>query len=389
MARTLTPATLRQSVSLLATGRDSTTSSTATTRPTTCWRPHGRATTHAWSRPGASARRHCCDVSSARPRLTDGSAVYVDFFGVLSLQEVAERIERAYTRSLTGGAARWFDGLRRTLRPTITAGAGGVSATAHLAPVTSSLAERLDLPLKMYEKFGKRVMMVFDEFQEVIAADSNADAVLRASIQHHGDAASYIFAGSHVGMMTSLFADRRRAFYAQAQPVPLPPLPASACVEFVSSRFEGTGKDVGTALGPMLDATLGHPQRTVLLAHAVWSETPDGGTADEATTAAAHRTTDGLSLAMSFGSCGPICQLDNARCSPRWHTKKSRTGVVEQGREVVLCARRWLGSSTVGTSRPRTRCRRVTAWSIRRWRRGSGRTGPNETSECDVDCSLC
>jgi len=214
--------------------------------------------------------------------------VYVDFFGVLSLPEVAERIERAYARSLTGGAARWFDGMRRTLRPTVTAGAGGVSATAHLEPATTSLAERLDLPLKMYEKFGKRVIVVFDEFQEILAADTNADAVLRASIQHHGEAASYIFAGSHVGMMTQLFADRRRAFYAQAQPVPLPPLPAPACAEFVASRFEATGKDVGTSLGPQLDATLGHPQRTVLLAHAVWRETPEGGRADEATTAAAH-----------------------------------------------------------------------------------------------------
>lgn len=211
------------------------------------------------------------------------TGVYVDFFGVLSLAEVADRIERAYTRSLTGSAARWFDGIRRTLRPTVRAGAGPVSASAQLEPVSTSLAERLDLPLRIHEKWGTRVLVVFDEFQEVVAADGKADAVLRASIQHHSGAASYIFAGSQVGMMTSLFSDRRRAFYAQAQPVVLPPLPPQACASFVTTRFEETGKEIGEALGPLLDLTQGHPQRTVLVAHAVWSLVGQGATADAAT----------------------------------------------------------------------------------------------------------
>lgn len=214
--------------------------------------------------------------------------VYVDFFGVLTLSEVAERIERAYSASLTGRTARWFDGLRRSLRPTVSAGAGPVAATAHLDPVSSSLAERLDLPLRVHEKFGTRVLVVFDEFQEIMAADTKADAVLRASIQHHGEAASYIFAGSHVGMMTALFADRQRAFFAQTKPIPLPPLPAAECADFVAERFFSTGKDVGSALGPLLDATEGHPQRTVLLAHGVWEVTDAQEPADGSTLAHAH-----------------------------------------------------------------------------------------------------
>lgn len=215
------------------------------------------------------------------------TGVYVDFFGVLTLAEVAERIERAYSSSLQGAAARWFDGVRRTLRPTIKAGAGPVSASAHLEPTTSSLAERLDLPLRVHQKFGTRVLVVFDEFQEIVAAEGKADAILRAAIQHHGEAASYVFAGSNVGMMTALFADRRRAFYAQAQPVVLPPLPASACADFINRRFDETGKGVGEALGPLLDLTGGHPQRTVLAAHALWAEVDPGATADAATFATA------------------------------------------------------------------------------------------------------
>jgi hypothetical protein len=216
------------------------------------------------------------------------TGVYVDFFGALSLPEVAERIERAYAGSLTGRAARWFDGVRRTLRPQLTAGAGPVSVKARLEPVTDTLADRLDLPLRVYEKFGTRVLVVFDEFQEIMAADTKSDAVLRAAIQHHGEAASYIFAGSHVGMMTALFTDRSRAFYAQAKPVPLPPLPPTACADFITNRFAATAKDIGGALGPLLDATEGHPQRTVLLAHAVWDRVEHGGVADAETFATAH-----------------------------------------------------------------------------------------------------
>jgi hypothetical protein len=224
------------------------------------------------------------------------TGVYVDFFGVLTLGDVADRVERAYLASLTGTLARWFDGVRRTLRPTVSASAGGVRATAHLEPVRAALAERLDLPLRLYERTGRRALVVFDEFQEVLTADAKADAVLRASLQHHGDAASYVFAGSHVGMMNALFGDRRRAFYAQARPVVLPPLAARDCADFVAARFDRTGKDVGRALGPLLDLTAGHPQRTILMAHAVWELTPVGGTADEATlTAARDRVLDDLS----------------------------------------------------------------------------------------------
>ena len=206
---------------------------------------------------------------------------------MLTLADVADRIERAYTESLTGRAARWFDGVRAGLKPTVSAHAGPVRASAQLAPIRHSLAERLDLPVRVHEKLGTRVLVVFDEFQEVLVADRSADAVIRASIQHHGEAASYVFAGSHVGMMTALFGDRRRAFYAQARPIPLPPLAPEDCADFIQARFADTGKDVGTALPPLLALAAGHPQRTILMAHAVWEQT-GSEPADEATFAVAR-----------------------------------------------------------------------------------------------------
>jgi hypothetical protein len=138
------------------------------------------------------------------------------------------------------------------------------------------LLERLALPVRLHERDGTRTLVVFDEFQDILATKEQADAVIRSEIQHHGDAASYVFAGSHVGMMRELFSDRRRAFYGQAAPVDLPPLSPTDVAEFVSDHFQRSGRRIGSALNPLLDVAQGHPQRTMLLAHVLWELTEEG-----------------------------------------------------------------------------------------------------------------
>jgi hypothetical protein len=219
------------------------------------------------------------------------ATVYVDFFGVLTLADVAQRIERAYAEQLDGRLATWFSGMRRMLRPTFRAGGGPLPAGVEVAldpQAEPPLLDRLALPRRLHERQGIRTLVVFDEFQDVLMAHDRADAVIRSEIQHHGDAASYVFAGSHVGMMRELFADRRRAFYGQAAPVELAPLPADAVADYLTDRFARSERDPGIALAPLLELAQGHPQRTMLLAHALWEQTPARGTADEESWQAAY-----------------------------------------------------------------------------------------------------
>jgi hypothetical protein len=166
-------------------------------------------------------------------------------------------------------------------------------------PAAASLLERLALPRLISERVEARVLVVFDEFQAVLTAQDNVDAIIRSEIQHHADAASYVFAGSHVGMMQQLFTDQRRAFYAQARPLSLPPLPPVPTADYVSERFEATGRSVGRALGPLLDTAAGHPQRTMLLAHHLWERTDPGCSADEDTFARSLASTQ-VELAEEF-----------------------------------------------------------------------------------------
>jgi hypothetical protein len=242
------------------------------------------------------APRRYGKTSLLRRVLADGDragwlGVYVDFFGVVSLADVGERIERAYTHVFQGKMARWWEGFRRGLRPNVRVGVPGATVGADLGTAgnaAASLLDRLALPRAVSQRAGARVLVVFDEFQAVLTAHDNVDATIRSEIQHHADAASYIFAGSQVGMMQQLFTDRRRAFYTQARPIILPPLPPGPTAEYVGQRFEATGRHIGAALGLLLDGAAGHPQRTILLAHHIWERTPAGDTADEATFAEAQ-----------------------------------------------------------------------------------------------------
>jgi hypothetical protein len=210
-------------------------------------------------------------------------AINVNFFGVLTLEDIAERIERAYSEQLDGALKRWFVGVLRTLRPTLSTGVGMARVGVSPQAPTASLLDRLSLPRKILEKHGVRSVIAFDEFQDVLRASSNADAVIRSEIEKHAGVAGYVFAGSHVGMMRELFGDRRRAFYAQAADIELEPLSPDDLADHISARFQAAGRDAGDALGPLLDLAEGHPQRALMLAHKLYANTPRGSAADSET----------------------------------------------------------------------------------------------------------
>jgi len=209
--------------------------------------------------------------------------VYVNFYGILSLEDAAARLERGY-ESLRGPLANWLTGALRTLRPTVAVPGTGVSISPELdTEVARRLLALLDLPRRVFQRGGERVIVVFDEFQEVLEPRLPLDGLIRSVIEQHTTEASYVFAGSHPGLMAQLFGDRERPFYGQARPVGLDPLPDEDLAEFLGNRFERTDRSIGHALGPLLDVVAGHPQRAMLLAHHLWERTERGGHADETT----------------------------------------------------------------------------------------------------------
>jgi uncharacterized protein len=221
------------------------------------------------------------------------ATVYVDLFGVVSLSDVALKIESAYYAALKGPVANWFRGLRRRWRPTLHAGTavGGASFEAVAeSDAQVALNDLLDLPVGLFERTGRRTLVVFDEFQDALSGGDNVDSLIRSKIQHHREEASYVFAGSHPGLMAELFGSKKRPLFEQARPVVLGPLPDEPLAEYIGREFASTDREVAGALDSLLTLARGHPQRAMLLAHHLWNATPQGGTADDERWNQAFRT---------------------------------------------------------------------------------------------------
>ena len=209
----------------------------------------------------------------------------VDLEGVLSLSSVVVRMERAYDRALKGAVRRTVDALFRSWQVGLSLGAGGFTASLQSNPkldVESVLLRLLDLPAKLYERSKVRSLIAFDEFQDLLRVDG-ADGIVRSVIQHQTRFASYAFSGSAPTLMERLFEDPSRPLLEHAVPVELGPLPLEPTAAYVERRFGETGRDVGTALDPLLAFARGHPQRTMLVAHHLWELVPPRAAADEAT----------------------------------------------------------------------------------------------------------
>ena len=208
--------------------------------------------------------------------------VLVDLYGVLSFADVTIRIERAYAQ-LRGGIRRTIESILRTTGLGLSLGAPGISVKLQLDPRTDplpALHALLDLPERVAERSGTRVLVALDEFQD-IAKVQDFDKLLRSHIQHQGEAASYIFCGSEPGMMRELFDVKGRPLYGQAQPLRLGRLPDAEVAAYVEERFARTKRSAAPVLDALLATARGHPQRAMLLAHRLWDEVAPGKAADE------------------------------------------------------------------------------------------------------------
>lgn len=212
------------------------------------------------------------DAHALAMREAGHRAVRVDFSRVATLGDVAARIARAYSelptdprRSVRRWAARLEVGAS-------VAGIGiGVAPPPPRPPAAdearAALLELLDVPRALHDADGELTVVCFDEFQDVLIADDAVDGLIRSVIQHHGEAAAYVFAGSQPSLMHALFSEHERPFYGQARPLELPPLPIAEAARDIEDLLIADGLDPGGTIDELLAYTGGHPQRTILLAH--------------------------------------------------------------------------------------------------------------------------
>lgn len=139
------------------------------------------------------------------------------------------------------------------------------------------LIEVLAAPQLLAQRTGKRVVMVFDEFQQVAEYDNDLpERQLRSCIQHHRDVA-YLFLGSRKHLLQSMFLDQSRPLYRSAMHYPIGPIETKHWQPFISKRFDQAGKAFHKPLIRQLcERTQGHPFYTQHLCHVLWSMTDPG-----------------------------------------------------------------------------------------------------------------
>lgn len=216
---------------------------------------------------------------------SDLAVILVDFLGVQTIEDMANRVGQAFQAIPD---SKFASALRRKVgrHPELSAqlGIGPASMRIRRPQIEAPrlLEELLRLPYEVARDVKTKGLVVMDEFQAV-ADVPNAEALVRATIQHQRDHLSYLFAGSEQSVLTTIFGSQAAPLYGQAEQFRLGRLGNEDIADLIESKFDATGRSIETALPHLLDAARGHPQRAAFLAHHLWEETEPGGTASEET----------------------------------------------------------------------------------------------------------
>lgn len=209
---------------------------------------------------------------AGRLQASSWRTVYVDLSRVADLVDVARRVAEAYAHLDYSWVRAHLSGVLSRVGVSMTAAGPGLTLGARPSRPNTTAAESillplLDLPLELWKNDRTATLVVFDEFQDLLVARKNLDGLLRSRIQHHADAAAYVFAGSEPSMMREIFDTKERPLFGQAMPLTLGPLPIETLTAALAARFDREQLDPGHALGPLVVFSGGHPQRSMLLAY--------------------------------------------------------------------------------------------------------------------------
>jgi hypothetical protein len=189
-------------------------------------------------------------------------------------EDVASRLFRAKERLSV------FSGLR--VRPQITISPEDASASfafesaAPREDLDATLERLLELPAQLAAERKKLVVMVLDEFQEIVEIDPALPKLMRAVFQHQPEVAHF-YLGSRRHMMRRIFSDEQEPFWRSAKQMELGLIAPDLFAPYVRRRFEDTERDIrDEALERLLGITGGHPYATQELCYFLWQETPHG-----------------------------------------------------------------------------------------------------------------
>ena len=205
-------------------------------------------------------------------------AAYVDLWPTDGEVSFATATAKAIAESMSSTTDRLLD-VARTLfgrlvpsitldgerKPQVTFGVGrGGEEGVELDDVLSA-------PARIADRDERKVVIVFDEFQQILEyGNDRVERCLRSAIQGHGSV-SYVFLGSRKHLIQKMFLDKSRPLYRGGGHYPLGTIDEDHWLPFIRKRFLDAGKQIVDAqILSLCRLTDGHPFYTQHLCHALW-----------------------------------------------------------------------------------------------------------------------
>jgi ATP:corrinoid adenosyltransferase len=153
--------------------------------------------------------------------------------------------------------------------------------------IDDTIERLLELLGELAAERKRRVVIVFDEFQEIISLDPRYPNLMRAVFQTQPEV-SHVYLGSKRHILERIFNDKNEPFWRSAKQLELGMIPPVKFGPFLADRFTASGKGItAAALEELLRMSGGHPYGTQELAYFVWELVPPDGEASLADVEAA------------------------------------------------------------------------------------------------------
>lgn len=136
------------------------------------------------------------------------------------------------------------------------------------------LEDALETSQNMAKSLKRRIVVVFDEFQEIRRISDHLEKKMRSIFQYHRDV-SYVFIGSQEHMIRDIFENKSNPFYKFGKQILLREMKYDPIRKFIIERFATKGIDATSVADTILQITHAHPYYTQQLCHEIFAITEE------------------------------------------------------------------------------------------------------------------
>ena len=202
--------------------------------------------------------------------------LYVDIFATKNLADFTNQLASAMLdafpekNSLGRKALKWLKSLSPVISYDSLTGIPQVSL-AYTQPEQTE--NSLSGIFRFLEQMNTPIVIAFDEFQQILQyPEKNTEALLRTHIQHLHNL-HFIFSGSSKHMLTNIFADSRRPFFASTSIISLTEIDKKEYSKFIEINFKKYKRRItDEAINYLLDWSMQHTYYTQYVCNHIFAE---------------------------------------------------------------------------------------------------------------------